>query len=307
MSTLPLRTIRPSAHTAGVWLVLGSCFSLQFGSAFAVHLFPHIGAWGVSLLRLGFASLIVLAFIRPNVRVWNTQQWKATIRFGISLGLMNGFFYQAIARIPLGLAVAIEFVGPLVLAIVLSRRLIDFLWALLAATGLIILGVDALNDSSHVELLGVLYALIAGGFWAAYVITSTRLGAVIQGSSGLAVGLFIATLTLLPVGAAGASIVLNDIKLLLFALATALFSSLVPATCEFAALRRIPQNTFSILLSLEPAIAALAGWILLAQHTGLYRWIAIILLVIASIGITVSSRSKVVGANVTVRRKRKTS
>ncbi|MFW0109242.1 EamA family transporter [Rothia sp. P13129] len=307
MSTLPLRTIRPSAHTVGVWLVLGSCFSLQFGSAFAVHLFPHIGAWGVSLLRLGFASLIVLAFIRPNLRVWNTHQWKATILFGISLGLMNGFFYQAIARIPLGLAVAIEFVGPLILAIALSRRLIDFLWALLAAIGLIILGVDALNDSSNIDLLGVLYALIAGGFWAAYVITSTRLGSVIQGASGLAVGLFIAALTLLPLGAAGATIVFSDIKLLLFALATALFSSLVPATFEFAALRRIPQNTFSILLSLEPAIAAIAGWILLAQHTGLYRWAAIILLVIASIGITISSRSKVVGANVALRKRRKTS
>ncbi len=275
-----------SGISAGVGLVLLSATSIQFGSAFAVYLFPHMGAWGVTAFRLAVAAFFMVLAIRPRIRAWTWIQWRAVLLFGVSIAGMNAAFYQALSRIPLGLAVAVEFAGPLLLSMALSRRRIDLLWSAIAALGLGILGVEALSGAEAVNPLGVLYAFIAGLFWAGYILCSARVGEVIDGASGLAASLVIAALLVLPFGVSGAAVAFWDPQLILFGVLTGILSSLAPAIFEFMALRRVPRNIFSILLSLEPAIAALGGWLLLQQETGPVRWCAIALLICASIGIT---------------------
>lgn len=280
---------RPPNLLAGVGLVVGACVSLQFGAAVAVQLFPHLGSWGVTTLRLGIAAVILLAIVRPRVRSWTRRQWTAVVLFGAAMGCMNGSFYAAIERIPLGAAVSIEFLGPLVLAAVLARRLLDGLWVAVALAGMALLGLDsALGED--LDPVGVVLALVAGVFWAGYVLTSARVGQLVPGSGGLAVALVVATLVVAPLGAPGAVGALADPMLLGMALVTALLASLVPYSLELAALRRVPAPVFSILLSLEPAFAALFGWILLAQESGPLRIAAIVLVITASAGVTLTGR-----------------
>lgn len=208
------------------------------------------------------------------------------------MGAMNTSFYHAIELIPLGLAVAVEFTGPLVLAAILSRQKIDALWISLAACGLILLGWEATN-STDISWLGICLALLAGFFWALYILGSSKVGKLIPGNGGLAGALVIGALFTMPLGAAGAVQIFSDWKLCAFAVGTGLMASVVPYVSELAALRRLPDNVFSILLSLEPAIAAFAGFVLLHQETGFLRWTAIFLLMSASIGITITSRKKI--------------
>lgn len=282
----------PSARSTytGVALVIGSALSLQFGAVFAYQLFPHLGSWGVTTLRLGAAALVLTLIVRPTFLSWNARQWKAVALFGGSMALMNGTFYAAIERIPIGLAVTIEFMGPLVLAAVLSHRGIDFLWLGIALLGMGVLGYESINNATDYDPLGVLFALIAGLGWALYVLTSAKVGQVLAGNGGLAVAMVLAAMFLLPLGAPGAAEGIADPHLLLLAIGTGLLASLIPYTLELMALRRLPRNTFSILLSLEPAVAAIAGFLLLGQVTGPVRWAAIALLIIASVGVTLSAR-----------------
>ena len=210
--------------------------------------------------------------------------------FGVTLGLMNGFFYNALARIPLGLAVAVEFTGPLVLASILTRRKRDLVWVFCAAAGMAVLGFEAVHGQ-ETDLLGVLYALIAGAFWALYIRSSASVGELVPGASGLAVAMAVGAICVVPEallfpGPVALWSVTHDTQLVLFIIGTSLLASVVPYSSELAALRHLPEQVFSVLLSLEPAIAALAGWALLGQETGLMRWVAIILLITASIGIT---------------------
>lgn len=274
---------------AGVGLVIGACISLQFGAAVAVQLFPHLGPWGVTTLRLGLAAVILLLIVRPKVRSWTRRQWTAVVLFGAAMGCMNGSFYAAIERIPLGAAVSIEFLGPLVLAAVLARRLLDGLWVAVALAGMVLLGLDSAMGEA-LDPAGVLLALVAGAFWAGYVLTSARVGQLVPGAGGLAVALVVATAVVAPLGAPGAVRALADPVLLGMALVTALLASLVPYTLELSALRRVPAPVFSILLSLEPAFAALFGWILLGQESGLLRNLAIVLVILASAGVTLTGR-----------------
>ncbi|MEV4900389.1 DMT family transporter [Citricoccus sp. NPDC055426] len=299
-STNPLPQIAPASRPgtqparqqnlpAGVGLVIGACISLQFGAAVAVQLFPHLGPWGVTTLRLGLAAVILLVIVRPRVRSWMRQQWTAVVLFGAAMGCMNGSFYAAIERIPLGAAVSIEFLGPLVLAAVLARRLLDGVWVAVALAGMVLLGLDsALGES--LDPVGVALALVAGVFWAGYVLTSARVGRLVPGAGGLAVALVVATAVVAPLGAPGAVRAFGDPMLLGMALVTALLASLVPYTLELSALRRVPAPVFSILLSLEPAFAALFGWILLGQESGLLRNLAIVLVIAASAGVTLTGR-----------------
>lgn len=280
------RRISTSGTGAGVTLVIGSCISLQFGAAFAVQLFPHLGSWGTTVLRLGLASLIMLALVRPRLGSWSWHQWRAAILFGLTMGGMNGIFFTALSMIPLGLAVSVEFAGPLLLSVVLSRRKIDLLWSGFAAVGLGLLGYEALVAADNINPLGVLCALIAGGFWSLYILASAKVGEVIDGAGGLVVALAVGSLVLMPLGLVGAVDAFSDSRLLLFALAVAVLSSVLPYSFELAALRRLPRNVFSILLSLEPAFAELAGLSLLGQETSVLRWSAIVLLITASIGVT---------------------
>ncbi|MGM7671545.1 EamA family transporter [Microbacterium sp. A93] len=278
---------RISQHpTFGAALVFGSCVSLSFGAAIAAQLFPALGAWGVTALRLGISAIVMLAFVRPAVRRWSRKQWRAAILFGMSLAAMNGAFYAAIERIPLGPAVAIEFLGPLVLAALLTRRRSDAGWLALAVVGIGLLGLEGVLGQSPLDPIGVMFALIAAFFWALYIRASAHAGSLIPGNSGLAVALVVAAVLLTPFGVPAAITISTAPTLLLLAVLTALLGSIIPYTLELAALRRVPQRVFGILVSLEPATATLAGWLVLGQHAGPLRLLAIVFVVAASVGVS---------------------
>ncbi|MFJ4999977.1 EamA family transporter [Microbacterium sp. NPDC088619] len=279
-----------SRPLVGVVLVVCSCLSLPFGAAVAAQLFPVLGPWGVTSLRVAIAALLLVVIVRPQPLRWTRAQWLAAVLFGVSLAAMNGFFYAAIDRIPLGPAVAIEFLGPLVLAAVLTRRLADAAWVGVALLGMVLLGVDGLIGAEPLDPLGVVFILIAAVFWAMYIRMSARVGAIIPGSSGLAVGLVVAAVLLIPVGVPAAVTVAGDMQLLLLASVTAVLSSVIPYSFELAALRRLPQRVFGVLLSLEPAFATLAGWLILGQSATPLRMLAIALVVAASVGTTLGVR-----------------
>ena len=280
-------------HGPATLMVLGSCTSLQVGAALATHLFPVTGASGATLLRLGLAAIAMLALTRPAVRTWTRAQWREVLLFGLTLAGMNGFFYAAIARIPLGVAVTIEFLGPLTLAAALSRRPRDLGWVLLALLGVLTLGWTGGAESGHsLDLVGVGFVLIAAVFWALYILAGARAGAAVPGRGGLAVAMTFAAIILAPGGMRGATHIAERPAFLLVALGTALMASVVPYSLEFAAMRRLPRRNFGILLSLEPAVATLAGWLVLGQGVGPLAIIAIIGVVAASIGSTLTSAAE---------------
>lgn len=285
-----------SGTAPAVLMVLGSCTSLQFGASLAVQLFPHLGAAGVTTLRLGFAAVFLLMFTRPDVREWSRHQWRAAVLFGLSLAGMNGLFYEAISRIPLGPAVAIEFLGPLGLATILSRKPRDFAWILLALAGVAMLGFD--EGGGALNAAGVLFVLGAGFFWALYILASEHVGSAVEGADGLAVALVVGTVAIAPFGFSGAVRGVTNPHYLWLAIGTGILSSVVPYGLELSALRLLPKAVFGVLLALEPVIAALAGWLILDQGFGLMRAVAVVLVVIAGVGsaITASRAAQASGA-----------
>lgn len=281
MTTAALSTPR-SARSLPIAMIVGSCVSLQFGSVFAMMLFPQVGSWGVTTMRLGIAALVLAAFVRPAVRAWKAHQWRAVLLFGLAFAGMNGTFYAALSRIPIGPAVTIEFLGPLVLSAIMSRRRIELLCAAIALLGVSLFGLDDLHGSLHLDGVGVIWALVAGVFWAGYIIASKRTGEVIDGHGGLVMALGIGSLALLPFGAPGVGRVVAHPHLVGPVLGCALLSSVVPYTLELSALRMLPQSVFGVLLSLEPAVAAVAGLLLLHQGITPLSIVAIVLVVGAS-------------------------
>ncbi|AXK45209.1 EamA family transporter [Brachybacterium saurashtrense] len=275
-----------------VLFILASCFSLQFGAALATQLFPAIGSWGTTALRLGIAAVVLLVLVRPRLHRLDRRQWLAVAVFGVAIGAMNGSFYAAIDRIPLGTAVAIEFLGPLTVAAVLSTRRSDLLWVLLALAGVGLFGVESLTGAAALDPLGVLFALVAAVFWGLYVLASARVGQLVPGQDGLAVAMAIGALTVLPLGAPGALAGLMDARLLALAAGTALLASVLPYTLELSALRRLPRHVFGIMLSLEPVVALLAGVVLIGQSATPLRIAAAVLVVVASAGVTLTARSR---------------
>jgi inner membrane transporter RhtA len=268
-------------------LVLVSIASVQTGSAVARTLFDDLGAAGVTLLRLCLAALLLLVVVRPQVRSWSARSWRAAALLGTTMAAMNLVFYLALRTVPLGIAVTVEFVGPLLLALVQTRRLVDLLWALLAAGGVVLLGV---GPTSQVALSGLALALVAGLFWAGYILASAHLGQVLPGVDGLAVALAVATLLVLPFGASGASAVVGEPSLLVAAAGVAVLSSVLPYGLELHALRRMPTRVFGILMSLEPAAAAVAGLVVLGQGLGGPELVALVLVSLASAGVTLGRR-----------------
>lgn len=267
--------------------------SVQTGSAVARTLFDDLGAAGVTLLRLGLSALLLLAVLRPRVRAWSHAQWQAALLLGTAMAGMNLVFYLALRTVPLGVAVTVEFVGPLLLALAQTRRLLDLLWAALAASGVALLGLDT---SSDVPLSGLALALLAGLFWAGYILASARVGQVLPGVDGLAVALAVAALLVLPFGAEGASAVVDRPVLLVAALAVALLSSVLSYGLELVALRRMPTRVFGILMSLEPGAAAVAGLVVLGQALGPRELAALVLVSLASLGVTLGRREDAVPA-----------
>ena len=276
-----------------VLLVLGSCTSFQFGAALATHLFPVTGAVGATLLRLGLAAIVLLAVTRPRVRDWSGAQWRSVILFGVSLAGMNGFYYAALARLPLSAAVTIQFLGPLTLSAALSRRWRDGGWIVLALLGVLALGLADRHGGGGgggLDPLGVVFALVSAAFWALYIVAGSRAGAAVPGRGGVAVAMTAGALVLLPFGALGAGHVVGRPGPMLLALGVALLASVVPYTLEFAAMRRAPRRVFGILLSLDPALATLAGWLLLRQHSSPVAIAAVAVVITASVGSTLSAR-----------------
>ena len=267
-------------------LVLSAVVSVQFGSAVAKGLFDELGATGVVLLRVGLSALLLLLVLRPRFWRWSRQALGAAALLGLALGVMNTVFYLSIRTVPLGIAVTVEFTGPLLLALVQTRRWRDVAWVLLAGAGVALLGLDG----GSAPLGGLLLAFLAGLCWAGYILASARVGALLPGTSGLAVALLVSTLVVLPFGASGASAVLDDPALLVGGLAVALLSSVVPYGAELAALRRIPTRVFGVLMSLEPAAAAVAGFLVLSQVLSAREVVALLLVTAASAGVTLTAR-----------------
>lgn len=274
-------------------LVLGSCSSLQVGAALAMRLFPALGAPGATLLRLGLAAIVLLAVTRPRVRGWRRPQWQAVLLYGVSLAGTNGFFYAALARLPLGTAVTIQFLGPLTLSAALSRRMRDLGWVLLAVAGVAILGLAGSRGTaagSPLSLAGVAFALVSAAFWAMYIVTGARAGAAVPGRGGLAVAMTAGALVLVPFGARGGWHIAGQPQLIPLAFGMAIMASVVPYSLELAAIRRAPRRVFGILLSLEPAVATMAGWLLLGQHAAPAALAAVVTVIAASAGSTLGAR-----------------
>jgi inner membrane transporter RhtA len=268
-------------------LVLASIASVQMGAAVGRSLFDELGAAGVIVLRLGLSALLLLALLRPRVRQWSGAAWRAAALLGVTMGAMNLIFYLSLRTVPLGVAVTVEFIGPLLLALVQTRRALDVVWALLAASGVVLLGLDT---STGIPLSGLALALLAGIFWAGYILASAHLGQQLPGMDGLAVALAFGAVLVLPFGAAGASAVVGQPSLLLGGAVVALLSSVICYGLELAALRRMPTRVFGILMSLEPAAAAVAGLLVLGQLLGVREIVALVAVSLASVGVTLGRR-----------------
>jgi inner membrane transporter RhtA len=266
-------------------LVLLSVLSLQMGAAIAKDLFAAIGPSCTVLYRAGGAAAIMLVLRRPNLRRYNLSAWLTGIAFGLSLGLMNLVFYAALARIPLGVAVTLEFIGPLGLSVVQSRSIRDLLYALLAAIGIVLLGPLGIFNGD-LDPLGVAFALTAGLFWAGYIVLNARTGRVFAKDDGLIVALLTATVLTAPLGLYEGGRTLLQPMVIVEGLGVAILSSALPYSLELNALRRMSTRVFSILMATEPAIAALVGFVLLDEGISVRMVIAIVLVMIASIGVT---------------------
>jgi inner membrane transporter RhtA len=271
--------VRPSR---GVLYALGAIASVQIGATVARHLFAFLGPAGTVFVRVIFGAGILLAMARPRRPRLDARQWRSIVLFGLIVAGMNLCFYEAIARIPLGVAVTIEFIGPLGVAIVGSRTPIDFAWAAMAAAGVVLLSFSG----GAVTTLGLLFALGAAAGWASYIVISQRVGRLVPGGNGLAFALAVGGLVLLPFGIAGAGGALLNLRNLGIGLVVAILSSAVPFSLEFAALRRLSSQVFGILMSLEPAVGAAAGFLVLGQRLSLRDVVAIGLVMAASVGAT---------------------
>ncbi|MGH3738887.1 MAG: EamA family transporter [Micromonosporaceae bacterium] len=262
-------------------LVLGGVVSVQVGGAIAKGLFAYTGPIGVVTLRLVFAGLLLVALWRPSLKL----SWRAVgvvAAFGTVLGVMNFSIYLAFERIPLGMAVTIEFLGPLLVAAFGSRRWYDGLWVLLAGAGVVLLT----EGGGAVDLIGVLFAALGGACWGGYILLGARLGEHTPGGTGLALATVWAALLIAPFGIAESGATLWDAKLLVLAAGVAVLSSVVPYSLEIEALRRMPTSVFGVLMSLEPAVAALAGMVVLGELLAPPQWLAVGCVVVASVGAT---------------------
>jgi inner membrane transporter RhtA len=267
--------------------VLGSITSLCIGTSFAKKLFPLVGAEGTSALRVGFSAIVLLLFWRPWRWPLSRRDAGAVVRYGLTLGVMNLLFYMALRTIPFGIAVAIEFSGPLAVAMYASRRPIDFLWLALAIAGLAMLlplAHDATLDST-----GVMFAMGAAVCWALYILFGKQAGHLHAGHS-VSLGLVAASLVVVPFGVVHAGAALLDWKILAAGLGVAIVSSAIPMSLEMMALKRLPSETFGILVSLEPAVASLLAMFLLGELLHGMQWLAIGCIVMASIGSTITAK-----------------
>ncbi|WP_239570302.1 DMT family transporter [Streptomyces sp. G44] len=270
------------ARLGPVGLVLAGGISVQFGGAVAVSVMPRSGALGIVTLRLAFAALVLLAVCRPKLRGYARADWGTVVAFGVAMAGMNGLFYQSVARIPMGPAVTLEVLGPLALSVVASRRAVNLVWAGLALCGVFLLGGG--GGLSGLDPAGVAYALGAGAMWAAYIVFSARTGRRFPQADGLALAMVVAAVLFLPLGLVESGARLVEPGTLALGAVVAVLSSVLPYTLELLALRRLPSHTFAVLMSLEPAIASIAGFLVLSQALTAAEALAISLVIAASMG-----------------------
>ncbi|MFC4062029.1 DMT family transporter [Planomonospora corallina] len=269
-------------------LVMLAILSVQIGAGFAKELFTQLPPSAVVLLRIGLGALVLCLVARPRLRGLTRADLGVGVAFGAALGLMNMSFYEALARLPMGIAVAIEFLGPLGVAVAASRRRLDLLWVVLAASGIALLA--PWGETSRLDWAGIGFALAAGACWAAYILLSAAVGRRFPGTGGVSFAMVVACLLAAPVGIASGGADLLRPEVLLIGLGVALLSSVIPYTLELEALRRMPERVFGILMSLEPAAAALVGLLVLGEILHAREWAAIGCVVVASVGATRSSR-----------------
>jgi inner membrane transporter RhtA len=265
-----------------IWLVLIGIASVQFGAAVAKDLFGQIEPTAMVWLRLATSAVVLVAVARPRLRGRSRADWVTVLAFGLTLGSMNWAIYQSFARIPLGLAVTIEFVGPLTLAVVMSRRPRDLLWVALAGVGIGLLGFE----KADLDPVGVAFALVAGGAWAAYILLSVQTGARWPGLDGLAMASVVATAILMPFAIPAGGSDLLEPHILALGVAVGLLSSVIPYAADLVALRSIRPGVFSILMSLEPAAAAIVAMLVLDEFLSPLQWLAVAAVTAASVGAT---------------------
>ncbi|MEI6793568.1 MAG: EamA family transporter [Actinomycetes bacterium] len=269
-------------------LVLAATVSVQFGAALAVTLFDKVGAVGSTFLRLALAAGLLLAVRRPRIRGWTAANYRLALAFGLSLGITNMLYYAALSRLPVAVTVTIEFLGPIGVAAAYSRRWIEGLWVLLAAGGILLM-TEPWAHAGGLDPVGVALALCAAGGWATYILLVERAGKVFAGRDILTIAMVVATGAALVPGVIDGGAALLDPSVLAVGMVVAILSMVIPFTFELEALRRMPARVFGVLMSLEPAVAVVAGIVVLNQHLALRELIAVALVVIASIGVTQSA------------------
>ena len=272
---------------------MGSLITLCAGTSLAKGLFPFVGAEGTTTYRLVFSTLLLMAFWRPWRRAWTWADAPLLVLFGATLGIMNLLFYNALKTVPFGLAIAVEFTGPLAVALWSSKKPLDFVWIVLAVAGMGLilplgntLGANLQTDA--IDPLGIAYALGAGACWAVYIVIGQRVADRI-GAFATPMGMLVAALVVTPVGISVAGTSLLNPEWMLAGLGIALLSSAIPYSLEMYSLKHLPKQTFSILLSLEPAVGALAGWLVLSEQLSTQQLCAIGLIMAASVGCAMTS------------------
>nr|WP_315027030.1 DMT family transporter [uncultured Chryseobacterium sp.] len=261
---------------------------VQGGASIAKQLFPAIGAIGTVSLRIVLSAVLLTIINRPKFLQFTKQKWQYCAIYGIGLAAMNLIFYMAIQRIPLGLAVTVEFAGPLFLAIALSRKLLDVIWALLACVGILLI---VPWQSNNVDLVGLGLAFLAGMFWAVYIVMGGKVAKIMDGKDAVTTGMLFASLVIIPFTIWDGAVFNLTPTIFVKGLGVAILSSALPFSLEIMALKRLPAKTFSILMSLEPAFAALSGLLFLSENLTFLQWISIACVITASIGTTVFSKN----------------
>jgi inner membrane transporter RhtA len=279
---------RTDTVAAPIAVLIAAMFCFQLGAVVAKGLFPVVGASGTTALRMGLASLMLLAVWRPWRLRLNPREIRVIVAYGLALGCMNFCFYLSLRSIPLGIAVALEFGGPLALAMAASRRAVDFVWILMAALGLLALLPMGLG-SKALDATGVAYALAAGVFWALYIFFGRKAGAA-HGGQTTALGMVVAAIVIVPIGVAQAGTHLFSPAILPAALGMALLSSALPYSLEMLAMPRLPTRTVGVLMSLDPALGALSGLFFLGEHLSWIQWSAVACIMAASGGSAATSR-----------------
>ena len=285
---LRIMSLRSGSFLLPVGALILSIVSFQFGAILAKQLFPIIGAQGTTAVRLGLGAVILWLVRRPWRHLRGRRDWASLVGYGLTIGVMNLVFYMSLRTIPLGIAVTLEFLGPLAIALFGSRRALDLVWVALAIAGLALL--LPFRESDHaLDPVGVTYALAAGVCWAIYILVGRRAGAAF-GRDAVALGSAIGALVAVPVGVAHAGTALFALSILPFAIGVAVLSSAFPYSLEMYALTRLPARTIGILVSIEPAVGALLALPFLGEHLAALQWLAIGAIVVASIGAVIGAR-----------------